>query len=42
MVGCNSKKFLSIVDDFMPFFSSFTKHLTKTSAEVCITVADIC
>ena len=25
----------------MPFLSSFTKHLPKTSAEVCITVADM-
>lgn len=25
----------------MPFLNSFTKHLTKATSEICITVADM-
>ncbi len=41
LVDCNPKKFLGILDDFLPFLNSFTRHLTRATPETCITVADM-
>ena len=41
IIDANLKKFLLIVEDFMPFLLSFTKQLEHASPETCISVADM-
>ena len=41
LVDSNPKKFLLVVEDFMPFLINFTKHLENTSPEICISVTDM-
>jgi hypothetical protein len=41
MLDLNLKKFVRIVDDFMPYLISFTQHLEHTSSEICISITDM-
>ena len=41
LVDANPKKFLGVVDDFMPVLFNFCKHLEDISGEICISVIDM-
>jgi len=41
MLDLNLKKFVRIVDDFMPYLINFTQQLENTSPEICISITDM-
>ena len=41
MIDANPKKFLLVVDDILPYLTSFTKNLEKASNDVCYKIADM-
>lgn len=41
LIDANPKKFLGIVDDFLPVLVNFCKHLRNISGELCISVVDM-